>query len=89
MKIANSRKLDDVYSETNIACPSCVFSASYNLSPEYEIGEFDVYTFFDLIGDIGGVIDILIALFGWMFFQLSEFSYTLKFLEKLFLAKTK
>ena len=48
-----------------------------------------MYTFLDFIGDIGGVIDILIASFGYIFYKLSQFSFNLKFFEKLFLARSK
>ena len=70
-------------------CPFCILQVQINLSPEYQVDERDVYTFFDLIGDIGGVIDILVAVSAYVFIQLSDFSFTLKFLEKLFIAKTK
>ena len=48
----------------------------------------EVYNLLDLMGDLGGIIEVLI--FGCSFFvtPISEHSFILKALKKLFLAKT-
>ena len=38
----------------------------------------------DLFGDIGGIIDIFIALFGLVLFKVSEASFYLSAIEKLY-----
>lgn len=47
-----------------------------------------IYTFLDLLGDLGGIHDIAIALIGIFVLPMSNFSYILKILEKLYLVKT-
>jgi hypothetical protein len=46
----------------------------------------EVYNLLDLIGDIGGVLDVLLLLFGLLIYPISEHSFVLKAIEKLFLA---
>ena len=46
------------------------------------------YDITDLIGDLGGVLEVLISFIGLFLFPISEHSYGLKVLEKLFLART-
>ena len=42
-----------------------------------------------MIGDLGGVFEILVLIFGFFVNPISEHSFTMKALEKLYLAKTK
>ena len=42
----------------------------------------------DLIGDLGGVQEILIMVFGLFLFPFSEYNFNLKFLSKMYLVKT-
>lgn len=51
--------------------------------------ERQIYTFMDLIGNLGGVHDLILLLFSLFFGSISEHSYILKALEKLYLVKTK
>jgi hypothetical protein len=48
----------------------------------------EIYNILDLVGDLGGVLEVLLTLFGIFMFRISERSFVLKALEKLFLAHT-
>jgi hypothetical protein len=48
----------------------------------------EIYTALDLLGDLGGIRDIVIAIIGIFLFPYSEFSYNLKALRKLYLVET-
>ena len=48
----------------------------------------EVYNILDLIGDLGGVLEVIIFVFGVFLFPISEFSFVMKALEKLYLART-
>ena len=50
--------------------------------------ERSIYTFMDMIGDLGGVQEILIMMFGLLLFPFSEYSFVLKFMSKMYLVKT-
>ena len=69
-------------------CQKCVLDLRLNASPKQRVDSRIVYTFFDLIGDIGGVLSILLYIFAFIFSSFSEFSYKIKMFEKLFLVKT-
>jgi hypothetical protein len=49
----------------------------------------EIYDVLGLIGDLGGVSDIFVLLLGLFIFPISEFSYNLKALQKLYLVSTK
>ncbi len=49
----------------------------------------DVFDFLDLLGDLGGVMEIIVIAFGYIMSSMSEFSFNLKAIEKLFLVRTK
>ena len=46
------------------------------------------YDITDLIGDLGGVLEVMISAIGFFLFPISSHSFGLKILEKLFLART-
>jgi hypothetical protein len=48
----------------------------------------EVYGFLDLLGDLGGIQDIIILTLGYFIFPVSEFSYNIKALSKMFLVNT-
>lgn len=50
--------------------------------------ERQIYSFLDLIGDMGGILDILISVIGIFIFPSTEFSFIIKALQKLYLART-
>lgn len=47
-----------------------------------------VYGLIDLLGDLGGVTEIIMILFGFILFQVSEHSFTIQATKKLFYAST-
>ena len=49
----------------------------------------EVYGFMDLLGDLGGVTEVIMLVFGIFLFPISEHSYTVQAAKKLFLAKAK
>lgn len=51
--------------------------------------ERKIYSLLDLLGDMGGIMDIIIQVLGVFMFPLSEFSFILKALEKLYLVSIK
>ena len=48
----------------------------------------EVYNILDLIGDLGGVFDILVRFFAIFISPVAEFLFTTKAISKLFLART-
>jgi hypothetical protein len=48
----------------------------------------EIYNFLDLLGDLGGIRDIIVASIGILLFPYSEYSYNLKVLSKMYLAET-
>ena len=48
----------------------------------------EIYNALDLLGDLGGIRDIVIVIIGIFLFPYSEFSYNLKALRKLYLVET-
>jgi len=48
----------------------------------------EIYDLLGLLGDLGGIQDILIAIVGIFVFPYSEFSFNLKAMQKLYLVST-
>jgi hypothetical protein len=48
----------------------------------------EVYNLMDLVGDLGGVFEVVISIIGIFMFPISNHSFVFKALEKLFLART-
>ena len=48
----------------------------------------EVYNLFDLIGDLGGVLEVILAVLGLFILPVSEHSFVMKALSKLYLART-
>ena len=48
-----------------------------------------VYSLLDLLGDLGGVTEVVMILFGFLLFAVSEHSFRLKASHQLYLARTK
>lgn len=46
------------------------------------------YGIMDLCGDLGGVLEVIVFVFGVLMYQVSKYSYELKLLEKLYVVKT-
>lgn len=47
-----------------------------------------IYSLLDLLGDLGGVTEVIMICFGFMIYPISEHSFYMKALKKLFIAKT-
>jgi len=47
-----------------------------------------IYSLLDLLGDLGGVTEVIMICFGFMLYPISEHSFYLKAFKKLFLVKT-
>jgi hypothetical protein len=47
------------------------------------------YNLLDLLGDLGGVLEVFMLVFGLIAFPISEFSFVMKAISILFLARTK
>ena len=47
------------------------------------------YGFFDLLGDLGGVKELITIVFGFFLGPISNFSFTISVAKKLFLVRTK
>lgn len=52
------------------------------------IHERAVYGSLDLLGDLGGVTEVVMLVFGFILFPISEHSFTLKAAKKMFKART-
>ena len=48
-----------------------------------------IYSFLDLLGDLGGVTEIIMVVFGIFLFPISEHSFHTSALKRMFMAKTK
>jgi hypothetical protein len=53
------------------------------------VHERSVYGSLDLLGDLGGVTEVVMIIFGIFLFPVSEHSFTLKAAKKMFIARTK
>ena len=61
----------------------------FRLSPEVNYNSRRVFGWFDLLGKLGGVTNVMMLLFGFIIFPISEHSYVLKVAKKLFIARTR
>lgn len=48
----------------------------------------EIYNFLDLLGDLGGVTEVLMLIFGFFLFPISEHAFNLQSAKRFFLAKT-
>lgn len=48
-----------------------------------------IYSFLDFLGEIGGVFEIIILVFGFLLLPLSRHSFILSATKEMYLAKTK
>ena len=47
-----------------------------------------IYGFFDLIGDLGGVLELILVLFGIVVSPIANYSFIMKAADKLFYGRT-
>ena len=58
------------------------------LSPRNIKYDRKTYDLLDLLGDIGGVTEVVTIIFGFMMFPISEHSFNLQAAKSFFLART-
>ena len=68
--------------------PGSVYNTVVKLQSLKTEHQRKVYGFLGFIGDIGGVTEIVMKLFGFFVLPFSEFSFNLKAMKKLFLVRT-
>eukprot|EP00356_Strombidium_inclinatum_P016887 CAMPEP_0170510440 /NCGR_PEP_ID=MMETSP0208-20121228/65770_1 /TAXON_ID=197538 /ORGANISM="Strombidium inclinatum, Strain S3" /LENGTH=261 /DNA_ID=CAMNT_0010793905 /DNA_START=940 /DNA_END=1725 /DNA_ORIENTATION=+ len=61
---------------------------TFTLGNEYKLHERHIYNLLDLLGDLGGVFEVIIGAIGFFVMPFSEISFILKGLQKLYLVKT-
>ena len=66
-----------------------LFGINFYLSDQYKKHTRKIYNLIDLLGDMGGVLEISTAFFGLFIFPISRFSFLVKALQLLFLVRTK
>lgn len=71
--------------ETN---PNTLYESKIWLhSEQYKLTR-QVYNIFDLLGDLGGVTEVIMIFFGFILFSISEHSFIVTASQKLFFART-
>ena len=68
--------------------PLGLFNTKFWLQAQSVIHERAVYGSLDLLGDLGGVTEVVMLVFGFILFPISEHSFTLKAAKKMFKART-
>jgi hypothetical protein len=68
--------------------PGLLLVISKNLMRESVNYEREVFNIFDLIGELGGVIEVFIVVFGVFFYPISNHSFLIKASQMLFYART-
>jgi hypothetical protein len=69
--------------------PNKLFINKHFLSSATQMNTRIIFGWFDLLGKLGGITNVMMLLFGFFLFSLSEHSYILKASKKLFIARTK
>jgi hypothetical protein len=60
----------------------------FTLQPEIMKHSRRVFGWFDLLGRLGGITNVMMILFGMFVYPISEHSYILKAAKKLFIARS-
>ena len=71
------------------ANPNKLLEIEYRLGPEVNLNTRRVFGWFDLLGKLGGVTNVMMLIFGFMIYPISEHSYVLKVAKKLFIVRTR
>ena len=58
------------------------------LDKHHTMSQREVYNFYDLLGDLGGIAEIVLLAFGYFLYPIAQHSFTMKATRKLFLART-
>ena len=73
----------------NEAYPNLLYETYIQLKNDSITHVRETYRLIDILGDLGGVIEILMLVLGTFLFPISEHSFILKALQKLYLARTR
>ena len=68
--------------------PKKIFHTQILLQQEGVAHQRKIYGWLDLLGDLGGVTEVVMICFGIFLFPISEHSFYMKAIKKLFLART-
>jgi len=69
--------------------PNKLFINKFWLTGAIVINKRQIFGWFDLLGKLGGITNVMMLLFGFFLFGISEHSFTLKAAKKLFIARTR
>ena len=72
-----------------VSDPEKFFINEFFLSEETHTNKRVIFGVFDLLGKLGGITHVMMLLFGFFLFSISEHSFILKASKKLFIARTK
>ena len=84
----NLDKIIDKYT-ISLLSPNTFYTAVSYLIDEADMHERTRYGFFDLLGDLGGVKELIAISFGIFLTPISHFSFTVDLASRLFRARTK
>jgi hypothetical protein len=76
------------YSEHVTGFTDSLFKFTLSLSTASIENSREIYSLLDLLGDLGGVTDVLIFIIGIFIFPISQHSFTMRYLQKMFLVRT-
>lgn len=68
--------------------PGLLYNTMFYMQDEYMEHSREAYGTLDLLGDLGGVTEVIMIVFGFLIYPISEHSFTLKAAKKMFLART-
>ena len=68
--------------------PGMIYNNVFRIQPNKIEHQRKIYGFLSFIGDLGGVKDIIMLMFGFFVLPFSEFSFNLKAMKKLFLVRS-
>ena len=69
--------------------PQNIFQSLYWLQTQSVDHTRKVYNILDLLSDLGGVLEIISLLFGFLILPISEFSFILKAAKRLYMVRAK
>ena len=74
--------------DTSFQNKDIIYKTSMMLSEIAVSHSRQIYDIIDLLGDLGGVMEVLLFVFGFIFFPFSEHNYIIRALQKLYMART-
>lgn len=80
--------LDKPFKRVNEGDKDLLAVTTLTLSPDIIHNEREIYSLFDLLGDLGGVTEVIMIVFGFFLNPISEHKFNLIAAKRLFLAHT-